>query len=73
MLEYYKVILRKVSFNSDLFEKELKKAMRHLNSFEQKELQKWLMENYFAKYPSVITKYFHETVSGLDFSSKRLN
>lgn len=41
MLEYCKTILKKVSFDSSLFEKELKKSMKWLNEKEKKELKKW--------------------------------
>tara|TARA_B110000240_G_C13359091_1_gene393130 strand:+ start:674 stop:868 length:195 start_codon:yes stop_codon:yes gene_type:complete len=42
MLEYTKTILKKVSFNSDLFCKELEKALTRLLPYEVKELTIWL-------------------------------
>ena len=42
MLEYYKTILEKVSFDKKLFNREYNKAMEHLNSEERDELVKWL-------------------------------
>ncbi|MDB0599923.1 hypothetical protein [Tenacibaculum maritimum] len=42
MFEYTKTILRKVSFNSDLFCKELEKALQRLLPYEVNELTIWL-------------------------------
>jgi len=42
MFEYTKTILKKVSFNSDLFSKELEKALTRLLPYEVKELIIWL-------------------------------
>ena len=44
MFEYTKTILRKVSFSSDLFCKELEKALKRLLPHEVKELTIWLKE-----------------------------
>jgi len=41
MLEYIKLILEKISFNQDLFRKELKKASTYLSEPEWKELIAW--------------------------------
>ena len=38
MFEYTKTILKKVSFNSDLFCKELEKALKRLLPYEVEEL-----------------------------------
>jgi len=40
-LEYYKLILRKVSFDNRLSLKEYKKAKRHLSNDEYLELSNW--------------------------------
>ncbi|WP_299670877.1 hypothetical protein [uncultured Polaribacter sp.] len=42
MFEYTKTVLKKVSFNSDLFCKELNKALRRLLPHEINELTIWL-------------------------------
>jgi len=42
MLEYYKTVLQKVSFDVKLFSKELKKAISRLLPDEIEELKKWL-------------------------------
>jgi hypothetical protein len=42
-LDYYKTILQKVSFDQQLFRKELKKAMTTLDPNEATELRHWLI------------------------------
>lgn len=44
MYDYTKTVLKKVSFNSDLFCKELKKALNRLLPHEINELIIWLKE-----------------------------
>lgn len=44
MFEYTKVVLQKVSFNSDLFCKELEKAINRLLPYEVDELVIWLRQ-----------------------------
>ena len=44
MYEYTKTVLKKVSFSSDLFCKELEKALERLLPHEIKELNIWLRE-----------------------------
>ncbi len=44
MFEYTKTILKKVSFSSDLFCKELEKALKRLLPHEVKELTIWLKQ-----------------------------
>jgi len=44
MLEYYKTVLQKVSFDARLFSKELKKAISKLLPNEIEELKHWLMQ-----------------------------
>jgi DNA replication protein DnaD len=43
MLEYYKTVLQKVSFDAKLFSKELQKAISKLLPFEIEELKRWLL------------------------------
>ena len=40
-LRYYKIVLRKVSFDINLFTKELKKAYEHLNKEDSTQLYAW--------------------------------
>ena len=42
MFDYTKTVLKKVSFNADLFCKELNKAMERLLPYEIEELRIWL-------------------------------
>lgn len=53
MYEYTKTILKKVSFNSELFRKELKKALTRLLPHEITELEIWLKE-YTANKPDLL-------------------
>lgn len=42
MLEYYKTVLGKVCFDPILFNKELRKAFKHLGGDERLALRDWL-------------------------------
>jgi DNA replication protein DnaD len=44
MFEYTKTVLRKVSFNTELFCRELEKAIKRLLPYEIDELKIWLSE-----------------------------
>jgi DNA replication protein DnaD len=44
MFEYTKIILKKVSFNSELFYKELEKSLKRLLPYEIQELIIWLKQ-----------------------------
>jgi len=44
MLEYTKTVLKKVSFDTRLFCKELKKAVKRLLPDELEELKHWLLQ-----------------------------
>ncbi|WP_299627123.1 hypothetical protein [uncultured Tenacibaculum sp.] len=52
MFEYTKVVLQKVSFNTELFCKELEKAMKRLLPYEVDELVIWLRQ-YTASRPEL--------------------
>ena len=41
--DYTKEVLERVSFNPELFIKELKKAIRNLLPYEMEHLRKWLL------------------------------
>ena len=49
-LRYYRIILRKVSFDADLFTKELKKAYQHLSKEDSNQLYTWTLIS-IKKYP----------------------
>lgn len=52
MFEYTKVVLQKVSFNAELFSKELEKAINRLLPYEIEELTIWLRK-YTANKPEL--------------------
>jgi DNA replication protein DnaD len=56
MFEYTKTVLKKVSFNVDLFCKELEKAITRLLPHEIEELKIWLQE-FTANKPELIVCY----------------
>ena len=58
MLEYAKIILQKVSFDSLLFEKELRKAIAELSSDEPVKLYTWCMDFFGDTYPEAIQRAF---------------
>ncbi|MGB3467007.1 MAG: hypothetical protein WBA74_17130 [Cyclobacteriaceae bacterium] len=58
MLEYFKMILSKVSFNEFLFEKELKKAIKSLVSEEVVKLKNWCYEKFGDTYSVTLNKHF---------------
>ncbi len=58
MLEYFKTILAKVSFDSRLFEKELRKAIKSLVTEELEELKMWCYEHFGHIYRPVIDRQF---------------
>jgi len=56
ILDYTKTVLKKVSFDVELFSKELKKAVKRLLPFEIEELRIWLIQYTVNKpelYPSL--------------------
>jgi hypothetical protein len=57
MLEYSKMILEKVSFDSKLFEKELLKALNMLIPKDRDELQTWVLRTFGLQYQSVFANY----------------
>ncbi len=58
LLEYFKIILQKVSFDAKLFEKELRKALSQLIKADLKLLRKWCLEQFGNKYKQIISKVF---------------
>jgi len=52
MFDYTKTVLKKVSFNTELFCKELQKAVQRLLPYEIEELKIWLQE-YTANKPEL--------------------
>jgi hypothetical protein len=58
MLKYTKTILSKVSFDKELFKKELKKSIQWLKRDEIIALQAWCVLNFGAIYHDVISEVF---------------
>lgn len=58
MLEYIKTILKKVSFDGKLFEKELRKAIKTLIHEEIQELKNWCYENFGKQHQLVLQRCF---------------
>lgn len=58
MLEYFKVILSKVSFSKSLFEKELRKAISSVLMEELVELRDWCYSKFGDIYQSIINRCF---------------
>ncbi|MEQ8581715.1 MAG: hypothetical protein RIC30_17785 [Marinoscillum sp.] len=63
MLEYFKTILAKVSFDRWLFEKELKKAIRSLVPEEIITLRDWCYDQFGQIYESILNKCFTKALS----------
>ena len=61
MLEYFKTILEKVSFDVILFEKELKKAIKSLVNSEIQELKNWCYRQFSKQHPHILQKCFAES------------
>ena len=58
MLEYIKTILTKVSFDAQLFEKELRKALLALLDEEIKILKTWCYEKFSGQYGLALNRCF---------------
>jgi hypothetical protein len=59
MLELTKKILRNVSFDANLFQKELYKALKWLNDAEEiRRFKEWCIMEFGATYPTIIKKAF---------------
>ena len=58
MYEFSKEILRKVSFDRQLFKKELVKALRSLKSEEKILLKAWCLATFGHMYQDVIVEVF---------------
>ena len=58
MLEYAKTILEKVSFDLNLFEKELRKAIKSLIPTEVHSLRMWCYERFGDTHKPALIKAF---------------
>ena len=58
MLDYVKTILIKVSFDQELFKKELEKSLQWLETEEILKLKAWVVEKFNHMYKDIITNVF---------------
>lgn len=58
MLDYVKMILLKVSFSKILFEKELRKALRHVLPADFPAFKLWCYEQFARLYRRVLKRVF---------------
>ena len=61
MLRFCKIILEKVSFDKNLFRKELKKSTHLVSKKEQMALKIWCLTT-FANYKDIIIDVFENTI-----------
>jgi hypothetical protein len=57
MLDYAKTILKKVSFDSRLFEKELVKALKMLIQPDLADFKKWCYEQFGGVYGHILNRH----------------
>lgn len=63
MLEYIKIILGKVSFSKELFEKELRKAINMLVPKEVEQLKDWCYARFSHLYEDILNRNFQGLIS----------
>ncbi|MBN2681531.1 MAG: hypothetical protein JXR58_03425 [Bacteroidales bacterium] len=64
MLEFSKQILEKVSFNRNLFSKELKKLIIWMDDNEEiLKLKEWCKQEFGSRYPDVIRNTFENSAA----------
>ena len=64
MLEFTKKILRGVSFDAQLFQKELHKALKWITDAEEvRKFQEWCIVEFGSKYPIIIKKAFSQATT----------
>jgi hypothetical protein len=58
MLNYAKTVLTKVSFSAQLFEKELRKAIKALVADEVNELKRWCYTSFGNEHEAILNRCF---------------
>lgn len=58
MLDYAKTVLPKVVLWKNLFRKELIKCIQWAEQDEKMELYRWCRQNFFEKYPDILTDVY---------------
>ncbi len=62
-LDFSKKILRAVSFDKALFQKELRKILKWLNNTDEvQKFQEWCIVEFGAKYPKIIQTTFAKKI-----------
>jgi hypothetical protein len=61
MLNYFKSILTRVSFDARIFEKELRKAIKSLIGDEVQELKAWCYANFENQHEAILNRCFVRT------------
>lgn len=56
MFEYAKIILPKVSFSRELFQKELKKCINWIEPNNLQQFRRWCYANFKEIYPDILEK-----------------
>ena len=59
MLELSKLVLQKVSFDSNLFQKELRKSLNWLKSEDRKQFKTWVTNKFGKSFSKEISKVFN--------------
>jgi len=62
MLEFCKKVLEKVSFDQNLFKKELKKAIKWVKTEELEVLRRWCLIKFGSLYRSLIEDSFKNAI-----------
>jgi len=66
-LDFSKKIIRAVSFDRALFQKELNKVLKWLNNTDEiQKFQEWCIVEFGAKYPKIIQKTFSFSKKSFD-------
>jgi hypothetical protein len=63
MLELSKQILQKVSFDRELFKKELRKSISWINPNERSDLKEWCLATFGMVYKDLILDVFDRKMS----------
>lgn len=63
MLDYFKIVLQKVSFDKGLFEKELKKSLKSLRSEDRKKLRDWCYDQFSDRYHLILNQCFSQRLA----------
>jgi len=65
-LEYYEIILKKVSFDEQLLKIELKKAVRNITCSQQPALLEWCGRKLGPKYKKLASSYMEDKSCALN-------